>query len=303
MTPDFDLEDVDTDRSDLYVTNSRAKTPKFSFVRIDNSVRVAMVAAARTTWERMQKKGDQPNTYDPSNEYPPTGFLRVPLQEPLVEKARLLHAVENPEEVQNPLEVLPRTRVYLARLVDRAGKPLTAVKNTSSFGRLLEQSWLAHLTNGELRMDEGPKFQLSDDFDFLIDSQNIFIYRHKSFEQACNLDEAIKEAAKANIEYVGQHLGFVDFSIMEARLSRSVTAARELAAIRANDFGRDVSEARVVGYCTRYKIRHSWVNGRICIDDPEDQMKFLRLLSRKILGIELRDSGAEAYAVSSRRPF
>lgn len=303
MTPDFDLENVEIGRSDFYVTQGRGKTPKFDFVRIDNSIREALVTAARDTWGLMQEQGTQPEPYDPANDYPSTGFLYVPLDEPLVEKARYLHEVENPEEVTNPLDVLPRTRVYLARLLDRDGKSLTAAKNTSSFGRPLARGRLASLTNGELHVDEEPKFQLSSDFDFMIDSQNIFIYRHKSFEQACNLEGAIGEAVKENIGYISQHLGFIDFSFMEAGLSRSLRAARELAAIKANDFGRDISQARIVGYCTEYNIDLSWVNGRIYIEDADNQMKFLRLLSRKILEIELRDSGAEVYAVSSRKPL
>lgn len=302
MTLEFDLEHVVDDKTDLFIAEGRGKTPRFSFVRIDNSIRKALIEAAIATVTAIQDRRDKPELYDPSNDYPSTDFLYFPLNDQLAAKARYIHGVVNPPEILNPLEVLPRISLYASRMYDEDGRSLTAVKSVSNFGRLLDRSFIARLTSGELRLIDEPQFQLSNDYDFLIDAQNILIYRHQAFENSCNLQTAIKEAIKENVQYISQHIDYIDFASIEAGVSRSVRAARELAAIRGRGFGRNLSQERLVSHCNQYNIRYSDQGGKMCIE-PEDQMKFLQLLARKILGIQLRDDGPEAYSVSNRRPL
>lgn len=300
MKPEFNFEGVIAGQTDFFVAVGRGKTPDFSFVRTDKTVRNALVEAATATWSAMLDQSPEPSLYDTSNEYPPTSFLYFPLADPLVEKAKYIQSIMNPSEVTNPLQVLPKISLYVAKLHDHDGRTCTAVKATSSFGRMLEQRFLARLTGQELSLVEEPKFQLSDEFDFFIDANDVFIYRHSAFESTCNLGKAIQEAAGHIVECLSQELDFVDFTSMASGVSTSLRSVRQLAAIRSHRYHQNLSRERLTHYCDLHRIRYSVEGGKILVQ-TEDQLLFLQLMARKILGIQLTDEGAEYFAVSSRK--
>lgn len=304
MALEFDLDQVAVDQTDFYVAEGRGRTPRISLVLIDKSVREALVDAAKSTWAvmRVQRDNSDPEPYDPSNDYPSTSHLQIPLDDELAAKARYLHGVENPEELDSPNEILPRISLYIARLYDKAGRKLTAVKNTSGFGRPLGRGKLASLTNGELHLVREPQFQLATDFDFLIDRESVHVYRHMSFESACNVQDAIREALKLNVEYLSEQIPFVDFGSLDEKVMCSIRAAREIAAIRAHGYDQGLSRDRLVRYCEDHRIGYSETNGKLVVD-AVDQSRFIRLLARKILEIQLRDDSREVFEVSSRKPL
>lgn len=304
MDLEFDLGRLRDDATEFFVTKGRGKTPVFEAVLIDNSVRQALISFVRTTWEAMRQEeaNEDASLYDPSSAHETQGILRCPLDGPIAEKARYIHGVTNLEEIRDPLKELPRISLYAVRLRDDDDRTLTAVKQTSSFGRRLDRRLLARFAQGELRLVQEPEFQLSNDFDFLIDAQHVHIYHARAFEGACNVHAAILEASQQNLRQISRAIDFIDFGPIQTELATSIKAAREFAAIRASGYDQGINRARLCGYCDRFNIRYAENDGRISIA-AEDTYRFIRLLSRKILTIELREDAPEAFSVSGRKPL
>lgn len=304
MDLEFDLGRLREDATEFFVTKGRGKTPVFRAVLIDNSVRQALISAVRTTWEAMRQEEEEEDAslYDPSSAHVTQGILHCRLDGPLAEKARYIHAVANLEELSDPLEELPKISLYAVRLRGGDDRTLTAVKQTSSFGRRLDRRFLARFAQGELRLVQEPEFQLSNDFDFLIDTQHVHIYRSRAFEGACNVHAAILEGAQQNLEQISREIPFVEFGLIQTELSKSIKAAREFAAIRASGYDQGINRRRLIEYLNRFNIGYTENGGRIEIA-AEDIYRFIRLLSRKILTIELRDDAPEVFSVSGRKPL
>jgi len=302
MTLQFDFENIKEDETSFHVAIGRGKTPKIGWVRIGNAVRHALNTAVANTIRSMREYSDIPETYDPANIHEPSAHMFVPIESSFTEKAKYLYDVINPDELSEPLEFLPKIDLYMAEIFDISGNTLTAVKKTSDFGRMLKRGFMARIADGGLELDNEPKFQLSEDFDFLIEKQGIFVHRYKPFEGACNLDTAIRESARANIAYIQSQATFIDFSSIEESATKSVKSARVIASIRANNYGVRVNIERVRGYCKQYDIGYTECGGIMRID-PENHLNFLRLVGRQILGVELVPGEPEVFHAASRTPY
>lgn len=300
----FDIDHLREDATEFFVTKGKGKTPTFQAVLTDDTVRQALIGAVKTTYEAMRQADaeEEASLYDPSSAHVTQGVLHCPLDGAIAEKARYIHSVTNLEELPNPLEELPKISLYAVRLQDESGRSLTAVKQTSSFGRRLDRRFLARFAQGELRLVQEPEFQLANDFDFLIDDQHVHIYHSRAFEGACNVHAAILSASQQNLDLISGEIDFIDFGPIQSELSKSVKAARDFAAIRASGYDQGINRDRLMSYCDRFNIRYVENGGKISIA-AEDTYRFVRLLSRKILTIELREDAPEAFAVSGRKPL
>lgn len=302
MKLQFDLERVKSDDTEFYAAIGRGRTPNVGFVRIGNDLRNALNEATVCTVRRMQELSAEPEQYDPANIHESAAHLFVPMDSGFASKAKYLHEVSSPDELTDPLKQLPKADLYMARLEDEHGNRLTAVKKTSDFGRKLKRGLLAKLADGGLELDDEPKFQLSGDFDFLIEDQGVFVYRYRQFESACNLDTTIKDAAKDNLAYIKTQVTFLDFDSIEQTATTSVRSARVIASIRANNYGARLDIDRIRSYCNQYDIPFSEEDGVMTVE-PTHHLDFLRLVGRQILGVELVPGEPEVFQASSRKPY
>jgi hypothetical protein len=302
MLPDFDFDNVDERATNLYVRQGTGKNSEFSTVHIDTRVREILLDALLETMESMRFFGTEATLYDPSNDLGYRDFLYFPLDDELATGARVLTEIGDPPPIQNPLEVLPKINMYMAKFRDLQDRELLAVASVSNFGKYVQNHRFTWVFGNELTVVDRAQFRLESDFDFLIDSSNIFIHRHKTFERICGFSDALVDAMTANLTHVAEQLQFVHFEGISLGLGKSVTAAREVAAIRANRFYENLDAQRLQSGCAKLNIRYEVRDGVMHIDE-EDHQKFLFLLSRKFLEIDLRTDGVELYQVAGRRPY
>ena len=302
MKLQFEVEHIKRDDTEFYAAVGRGHTPSVGFVRIGEEVRNALNTAVISTVEHLLEAGETPDQYDPANIHESSAHLFVPMDSLFTTKAKFLHEVSAPDELNEPLRQLPRADLYMAKLVDQSGNKLTAVKKTSDFGRRLKKGFLARLAEGGLEIDDEPKFQLSEDFDFLIGDEGVFVHRYKQFETACNLESTLRCAARDNIAHIRAQVTFLDFDSIEQTAVSSVRSARVIASIRANNYGARLDIERIRNYCDQYEIPYSEAEGVMTVE-PTHHLDFLRLVGRQILGVELVPGEPEVFHAASRRPY
>lgn len=299
MAIEFNFDAIIDDRTEFITATGTGRTPAMHSVTIDRGVQEVLTASAVKMIEAMLREAEaDPRLYDPGNSYEATGYLFVPMDGTFSTKANYLHTYPSPPPHSDPLRALPRINLYLARLQDEHGNRISAVKKTSDFGRALKKTGWSRLSNGELILDVDPIFQMADDFDFFIEDDGIYVYRYKSFERVCNLERAINEAVETNIEFISKQSECIDFSTLLDPASHSIRAARALASIRANDYAKDLDVGRVRHYCENLNITLAETNGRLSVES--EHLKFLRLIARQILGVELRAGYPETYEALNR---
>src|SRR5205085_3640504 len=116
---------------------------------------------------------------------------------------------------------------YFAKMRDGEDQPLTALRRASRFKGVLKKRLIRLVTN-TLRLVEDDVFRLDDDFDLLIDSDNVHVLRPHSFEIVGELQPAIMNAVPKNVRILERHLPYVDFSGIEAYAGGHPRAARYL---------------------------------------------------------------------------
>lgn len=303
MTDSFDFTRVVENETEFRVAFGRAKEPPLNFVKTVQSLRDFLIAAVNRTVEEMsaiETETGSADGYDPSNIHEGRGRIFIPLDAEFAVKARYLHEAQDVPNLDDPMEHLDSISLYMARLTDSNGNYLTAVKSTGDFRRRVREPKLMGWFGEGLGIESELRFELYNDFDFLIDDSGVHVYRIKTFETVCNLAEAVRNAVTQNVDYLSDQITFIDFApFLE---NPSIRNARALASIRAEGRYQRVEQDLLCGHCDKLELEYEVVDGRIRIS-PESRDGFLRLINRQVLGIELVRGEPETYLAASRRPF
>lgn len=296
----FDFDGViDTE---FLVAEGNRRRPDLDRVRVDESVRQMLIKAASDTWTDLQACDDGPELYDPSNDYGTAGFLYLPLDDLLAEKPRYLFQYGNARTLTAPLDTLPRIGLYCVRFSDDAGAVLLGVKKTGDFGQRLKKPGRVRLINAGLELVNEPEFQLANHLDFLVDLDNVFIYKHKSFETASHLQNAIIDSVAENVDHIGGQMSYVDFSSFCSGSTTGVKHARLLATIKAKNYCANLTPEKLKDYCQHYEVEYVEQNGVMRINESaEHKLTFLRILARQYLEIELKSGSKEHFLAPNRR--
>jgi hypothetical protein len=150
-----------------------------------------------------------------------------------------------------------------------------------------------------LKLVEDDVFKLDNDFDLLIDGNNVHVLRPKSFELVSELQAAIMNAVPANVRAIGRQLEFVDFAGIQAYAGRHPRAARYLASIR-NQPIQNISRRALTDYCRANGVEIGRAGGQIVVND-DHVMAFLEILDRRRYGVKLvADAPPELFRAGSR---
>ena len=273
----------------------------FATLPVDANVKSALGEMVQATWDAMHKEEDGPKRYEPSERYGSTEYRYVPIEDNLAASVRNLHSAANLGIDVNALADSDCVFCYFARLIDSDGRRLTALRRATQFKGVLRKR-LIHIVTDSLRLIDDRVFKLDNDFDLLVDSDNVHILRPSSFEFIGKLQQAILDAVPQNIRAIRADLPFVEFAGIEEYASQHSRAARYLASIRGQKEAENIDEAALKRHCARTGVDIGESGGRIAVS-ASHVMGFLEVLDRRRYELELVDGQPERFKAGSRTPI
>jgi hypothetical protein len=293
----FDIENVAA--TEFGVGRDEGNGQTFVSLPVDADVQKALREIVSATWQAMQKDTDDPPKYEPSEKHGSTEYLHLPLNDDLVGSIRELHEAANlplnADALANPDTVF----CYFARLTDKKGRRLTALRRATQFKGVLKSRLLRFVTDA-LKLIEDRVFRLDSDFDLLVDSKSVHILRPSGFEFAGKLQDAILEAVPTNVAAIQKELAFVEFETVQDYASAHPRAARYLASIRAQKETKDIDKIALKKLCKDTGVEVSESKGKLIVDSSHI-MGFLEVLDRRRYQLELVKGSPERFRAASRR--
>ena len=241
-----------------------------------------------------------PQSYSPSEKYSGTEYLYLPLNDNRVSQLRDLYTAVNLPSDSQLLDDTDSVFCYFTRMRDSTGRRITAIRRATGFKGMLKSKLLASLTGDALDLISANVFKLDNDFDILIDSENVHIWRPNSFESVGKLKQDILDAVPENIESIKQDIDFVDFETISEYASAHIMAARYLASIRVQASEGAISKNALLTLCKFTGVEVEEEDGIILVAYAS-VIGFLEVLDRRRYGIELIEGHREQFRATSRR--
>jgi hypothetical protein len=162
--------------------------------------------------------------------------------------------------------------------MDRSNRRLTGVRRATQFKGIVK-SRLVTLSSNALKLVSGQIFRLDPDFDLLIDSGHIHVYRPSGFEFVGELQQIILKAVKENLTEIARDLPFIDFTNVIQYAASHPRAARYIASIRDQEDTRDIDVPALRALCKATGVEITNKAGRISVAPPTKFYRFSRSLT------------------------
>ena len=296
MKLDFDFSGVKIVEFGVGLDDGDDQT--FRCVVVDSDIQAALREMATATRKAMQELINKPPKYEPSEKYASLEYVHLPLDDDLAQRMRELYQAHNLPIDGQALSDPSRVFCYFARMTDKQGRRLTALRRATQFKGVLK-SRLIRLVTDALKLVEDQIFKLDADFDLLIDSQHVHILRPSGFEFAGKLQDAVLAAVPKNIRAIEKDVKFVDFSSIQEYASEHSRAARYLASIRAQNM-KNIDKGALKKACKSTGVDIQEAKGKIIV--PEGSvMDFLEVLDRRRYELELVKGSPERFKAASRQ--
>jgi hypothetical protein len=270
----------------------------FVAIPVDGEVQQALNEITLATWEAMQAQTKDPPRYEASEKHGSIEYLHLPLGSDLVTSIRELHSATNLPIDSNALADPSAVFCYFARMIDDVGNRLTALRRATQFKGVLK-SRLVRLVTDALKLIEDQVFKLDNDFDLLVDSENIHILRPSGFEFAGKLQEAILEAVPKSVAVIQKDLDFVDFAPVQEYALTHPRAARYIASIRSQKETTNIDKSALKWLCKATGVELKESKGMLAVGDGHI-LGFLEVLDRRRYKLELVKGSPERFRAASR---
>lgn len=300
---EFDTGNIEVTEFGVGTAVARQQRDDFCLVPVDASVQDVLREMVEATWHAMQEHTEGPRGYEPSEKHAANEYLFLPVGSPMMTAPLIdLHKAENlptRSEMLNDPDLISSISCYFARLTDAQGRRLTALHRATHFKGIAKKK-LARFFDDTLKMVEDNIFRLDKDFDLMIDSEHLHIWRPLSFEILGNLKPALLTAVQANTAAIREQMPFVDFDSIQHYASRHPRAARYVASIRTQAL-TGVDSVKLQQACQRTGVEvEEDDSGQLMI--PERHvLGFLEVLDRRRYEIELIPESHESFLAASRR--
>lgn len=294
MNLTFDRKQISA--TEFGVGRNHSGNPHFNFVRANKDVQNAISDMVSSTVQALENDSDEGRPYDPSEKFGGIEYLYLPLSDDMAEPFRYLHEASI-DVVADDLSDIERVFCYFARLIDKDGNRLTALRRSTYF-KSLGKSRIIQITGDTLRLVNNPLFKLDKEFDLLIDANQVHILRPSGFEYTGRLQEAIRNAVPQNIQKIKNDIPYVNWEPIEGYAMTHTRAARYLASIKA--WSQQVDKTALMSLCasTGVVIEES-LNGQLIVDE-KNIMGLLEVLDRRRYENELVLGSPEQYRAASR---
>ena len=298
MNLNFDINNVKV--AEFGLGYDDGEHSEFVSVPVAEAVQAALQEMVETTWHTMRQNAEEPSQYEPSEKHAGTEYLYMATDNQMGALLFDLHKAENLPIETDALNDPEGISIYFVRLTDRKKRRLTGLRRASQFkGLLKKKNRLMRVVDDALQIVEEEVFRLDNDFDLLIDSENLHILRPSAFEAMGKLKEAILDAVPTNVNHIEQSMPFIDFENVRSYASQHPRAARHLASIRLQNLtGIDRSALQVLCKKTGFALEAN--NGRLTVPERH-MMDFLEVLDRRRYVDELDPRTPESYRAASRQ--
>lgn len=299
MNLEFNLNSIKLVEFGVGRDNGKGQT--FVAVPVDANVQTALCEIVQATWQAMQLCEDGPTKYEPSDKHSSIEYLYLSLNDDMASGVRDLHQAANLPIDAAALTAPNDVFCYFVRLIDSKKRTLTALRRATQFkGIIKSRGRLVRLLNDTMQIIEDTIFKLDNDFDFLIDANNIHILRPSGFEFAGKLQQAILDAVPSNMASIKAELAFIEFDGIEKYATNHPRAARYLASIRSQDEMKGINKAALKRLCKKTGVEVTESKGKIVISDGHE-LGFLQVLDRRRYQLELVKDKPESFVAASRK--
>lgn len=297
MKLDFDLDNVTL--TEFGVGRGNRKAPTFLDVRVEAKVQATLLELVKLIWDEMQSDSGEPLTFDPSELYPHKKYVFVGRTEYEDSFFSELHLATGIVIGSNIIEDPHKNFCYYTRLKDKQNRYLTALRGTSQFkGSLSQRSKLVRLVADTLTIEEDNLFKLENDFDLLIDSEHIHVWKPSAFVSLGNLNQQIRDAVPTNISKIQQKMPYVHMESLNQYASKYLRAAKLLKSV-CNQQLDDIVREELVKECGQSDVEVSQANGNLVVADGHE-IGFLEILNRQRYSVSLVPGSRERYRATSR---
>lgn len=240
--------------------------------------------------------------YEPAEKYAATEALKCPIDEDFEASAPVaLFRTTNLPTSETALEDPAAIEFYFARLRDRQGRQLIAIKRAGQFkGMLKAKGRLIRWLDDTMQVVEDDVFKLDPDFDYLVTDDEMYILRPSAFEFTVDLDATILAKAKENAESLHATVTFIDFAGIAEYVGAHKRAARLVAALKKRDDLSETDQRLLKQACKHTGVTLERRNGRI-FPAAGHEYEFLMLLDRRRYALTLIPDAPETYEAASRR--
>jgi len=295
MTINFDFNNVTLTEFGLGLDQEER-----SYVQlpVDGDVQDTLVEMAQETCRLMNVISESPDSYLPSEKYASTEHLTLDLSDDMVASIKELHDAANIEEDASALDSADDCFAYYARFTDSQNRKLTAIRRASQFKGVLKKRLISWGDN-TLEIIPDKVFKLDNDFDFLVDSEQLHILRPSGLEFTAQLQEAIMAAVQSNVDNISSEISYVNFESISVYAQKHPRAARYIASIRSQSEAHNVDKGKLKSFCQRTGVSFTEIDDKLEIDDA-NVMGFLEVLDRRRYEVDLVEDSIEVFRASGR---
>lgn len=269
-------------------------------VPMSHGAKEALGEMAQRTIGAMRVVSASPVDYEASEGYAGLQHLRVTLDDPIAKFFSDLWKMGNfepggSEALRDPRMVF----CYGGKFQDTNGNDLFGVRRSALFkGVLKQKSRLMSLVRDELQLVQDDLFRLDNDFDVLVDGEQVIILRVAGFEAVGELQKYIIEAAAENVKALNNALSFVRIGDVDTK-SVGIAFARKLAAVMHQPLD-GITSVSLRSACDDNGIPYSNVDGML--EFSSDSLgDLLDVLDRRLYVDNLVQGSPTLYKANSRR--
>lgn len=292
----FDLTTIDV--IEFGVGRETNNGVEFVLIPTDATIKTALRDMASQTWRAISEHEEV--IFAPAEKYDSEENVVTATNGDYAGTLGDLHRAEMLPIAANALGEPERIFCYFARLTDRAQSRLTCVRRATQFKGILK-SRLIQIVTDALKIVEERTFKLDNDYDILVDDENIHILRAAGFVVLSGIEEVIMAAVPRNVERLQDSLPFVDFATISTYASSHSRAAKVLASICSEGEANDVSRERLIAACNECGAEVDIDRDRIR-PRTGHELNFLYALDRRLFRVQLVEGRIERYQAGSRRP-
>lgn len=295
----FNFEEIQTVEFGIGKEN---KIREYFSVPTNKMVKDALKEMAKLTWNAMQNTGTPGRLYEPSEKHERTEYLYVPLSNSLVHEFKMLYQADYLQHNSIVLNDIQNIFCYFSKMTDKSGEKITAIRRAGTFKGIVKNSnRLMQLIDDSLTIVKSPVFKLDNEFDVIIDKENIHILRPSGFEFMGKMQDAILAAVPDNVPKIQSDMPFVEFSNIGAYAEKHPRAARYLASICENSKNSSIDKQLFKDHCDRIGIKVTLNHEDKIVIESGQEMSFLEALDRRRYQLNLVKDMPENYIANSRK--
>ncbi len=284
-----------------YFENDQGQNARHIQIPINPQVQDELKAMLLATTQKLGLPTTAQNLplFSPAEKYSSEEHLQLPLTTAYVTDLVATIGLQNLPSDVNALVSIAELEYYYAVFTDNQHRKLFAFRRAAQFKGVVK-SKLTVIYGGVLVLMNTPVFRLDNDFDYIVDNQNIYILRPSGFEFTTNVHGAVIQSAAANATTIATSVTFLDVSRIITYAATHVRAARLLAAIRSRNDLHLIDRQLLITACQQFGILVSQDQAGAIGPDDGHEYDFLCIIDRRAYTATLIPNQPEKYEAASR---